>query len=235
VRLALTALAVLVLGGCAGPVVPTIGLDLGGVFPERSDWFWRYDNNDFEAGTMSRWINIGPTSPDGEAWETFRIWQGQEQDIIDDYAGDGDLWDLQLYFSEQPDGWYLQGWEANPNGTMTSVGTEYLSSPGAPFAMSNVTGSKQWTATVNEREWTTTATEELDDLEFNGQLLRGVWRLDVETDTGDTPIEGSWWLAGGPGFVQYDLPPFRSDEASPAYWQHVNNDTIDNFLGVDER
>jgi len=235
VRVLLIAVVFVVLPACAGPVIPTFGLDLGDTFPERSDWYWKYNNDDFPDETVARWINLGETSPAGEPWMTFRVWQRHEQDILDDYADDGAGWDVQIYFSEQPDGWYLQGWEANPDGTMAEVGTEYLSSPGVPFAVGNVTSGKQWTASVNEREWTTTATEELDDLEFNGQLLTGVWRLDITSSVGDTPIEGSWWLAGGPGIVQYDLAPFQSPEETPALWQHVHNDTVDNFLGVSTR
>ncbi len=232
-RLALTAAASLVLASCAGPEIPSIGLDLGDAFSSRADWFWEYDNDDYGVDRGSRWVSLGDTSPNGEPLHTFRIWNQPLQDILDDVAdGSQDTWDVHLYFVQNPDGWYLKGWEANPDGTQPEVGTEYLDGDGVPFAMTNVTQGKSWTASLNEREWTTTANEELENLQFNGYDLRGVWRLDITTDTGDTPIEGSWWLAGGPGIVQYDLEPFASDEDEPAPWQLKNNDTMDNFLGV---
>ncbi len=225
--------------GCGGPTVPSFGLDLGDVFPERSDWYWKYNNDDF--AEVSYWVNLGDTSPDGEAWTTFRVWVAPEQTVIDDIseaqdAGvEPDGWDVQFYWASRPDGWYLQGWQANPDGPSADLGTEYISGNGVPFAMGDVTTGKQWTASVNEREWTTTAIEVTEDLEFNGQILRDVWRLDVETDVGDTPIEGSWWIAGGPGFVQWDLPPFQGASEPPNPWQHVHNDTYDNVLGVTTR
>ena len=105
---------------------------------------------------------------------------------------------------------------------------------GVPFAVANVTTGDTWTVDANGRTWTVTATEGQEDLEFNSQVLLDVWRVDVSSDTGDTPVEGSWWLSGGPGLVQWDLPPWRADEPTGP-WQHVHNDTYDNILGVDVR
>lgn len=224
-------LAALGLIGCAGPAVPTYGIDLGDVFPERAEWYWKYNNDDF--AEVSYWVNLGNTAPQGEDWTTFRLWVAPEQVIIDDIAdGEPSEWDVQFYWAGRADGWYLQGWQANPDGPSAALGTEYLGGDGVPFAMGDVTTGKQWTASVNEREWTITAVEVVEDLEFNGQVLRDVWRLDVVTDTGDTPLEGSWWIAGGPGFVQWDLAPFAGPSDPTVPWQHVHNDTYDNVLGV---
>jgi len=218
--------------GCDEPVVPTFGLNLGELFPQRADWFWKYNNDDFSE--VSYWHNLGTTAPDGEDWLTFRLWVGAEQDIIDDIAdGDPSDWDLQVYWVERADGWYLRGWEANPVGPSAALGTEYFDVD-VPFALSNVTGGVSWTADAAGRSWTVTPTEVLEDLEFNGQNLQGVWKVEVSSDLGDTPLEGSWWLVGGPGLVQWDLPQWRAQD-STGPWQHMHNDSYDNVLGVDVR
>jgi hypothetical protein len=214
------------IAGCERPV-PSFGLDLGDIFPERTEWYWQYNNDDFVE--LSWWQNVGLTQPDGDDFMTFRVWVALQQDeFIPDIAdGTPSDWDATLYWAEQADGWYLAGWEANPDGEHADLGTTYLDAY-VPFAMGDVTTGKSWTAEANGTTWTTTATELIEDLEFNSQVLTDVWQIVVASEAGDTPLDGTYWLAGGPGIVQWDLPAWRVGE-NP--WQHMHNDSWDNVLG----
>lgn len=233
-RLASAFLFALLVSGCEQPV-SSIGHDLSSMFPRRADWFWKYDNDDFVE--VSYWQNMGTTAPAGEDWTTFRVWVAlQQEEFIPDIAdGDPSDWDLQVYWAERAGGFWLAGWEANPTGPSAALGTEHFDGDGVPFAMSDVVTGKEWTSEAAGRSWTTTATSLPDDLEVGEQLLTDVWQIDVVSDAGDTPLDGSWWLALGPGLVQWDLTPFRADGEERAPWQHVYNDTWDNVMGASNR
>ena len=225
-------LLVLVLPGCEQSF-GSYGIDLGNAFPQRTDWYWKYNNDDFNE--ISYWHNMGLTSPDGEDWITFRIWVALEQEEFLPDVGDGvpSDWDLQIYFADRTSGFFLTGWEANPNGDVNGLGAEYFEGNGVPFALGDVVSGRVWEGEAGERAWTTTVTSVQEDLEFNGQVLQDVWRLDIVSDAGDTPVEGTWWLTSGPGIVQWDLPPFRADGEEPLPWQHMHNNSWDDVLGVD--
>ena len=216
--------------GCEQPVA-SFGIDLGDAFPQRADWYWKYNNDDF--AEVSYWQNLGTTAPDGEEWVTFRIWVALEQaefipDLVD---GDPSDWDLQIYFVERSGGWWMMGWEANPNGDYDGLGTEYFDGDGVPFALGDVISGRVWESESSGRSWSNTVTRLEGTLEFNGQVLQDVWVLEIASDAGDTPIEGTWWVASGPGIVQWDLPPFRAEVDEPNLWQHMHNDSWDNVLG----
>ena len=217
------------LAACDDPVVPTVGLDLGATFPERSDWYWKYNNDDFSE--VSYWHNRGLTSPAGSEWITYRMWARSEQEILED-IGDGEPsdWDAEIFWEEQADGWYLRGWAANADGPSAHLGTTIFDE-GVPFALSNVPPSGTvWTATVDGEDWTTTVVRESETLEFNGQVITDAWRLEVASASGGSVLDSTWWLVSGPGFVQWDLPDFRADESTGA-WEHVHNASYDDVLG----
>jgi len=223
-------LSALALSGCDQSPVPTVGFDLGSIFPERGDWFWKYNNDD--RSEVAYFHNRGLTSPSGEEWVTYRLWVASEQSIIDDIA-DGEVtdWDVEIYWEETPQGWYLRGWMANPEGPSDHLGTTYFDE-GVPFALSNVPQvGTSWEATANDEVWTTTVSREPEELEFNGQVIRDAWRLEIRSATGGSVLDSTWWLVNGPGFVQFDLPDFRA-EGGESSWQHVHNKTFDDVLGA---
>ncbi|MEE2827686.1 MAG: hypothetical protein VX498_00740 [Myxococcota bacterium] len=214
---------------CEDQPIPTIGLDLGEMFPERSDWYWKYNHDEFSE--VSYWHNRGLTTPAGAEWITYRFWVADEQGIIEDIAdGDPSSWDLEIFWEEQSNGWYLRGWSANPEGPSAHLGTQIFEE-GVPFALSNVPASgATWTASAGGVDWVTTAFREMTELQFNGQVINDAWRIEVATDDGESVLDSVWWLVNGPGFVQWALPDFR-DEDSVRAWQHVHNDSYDNILG----
>ena len=63
-------------------------------------------------------------------------------------------------------------------------------------------------------------------------MLEGVWRLELVSASGTSVMDSTWWLINGPGFVQWDIPAFRS-QGGEATWQHVYNDDYNNVLGVE--
>ena len=230
VSLSMALLLTVCLSACDQSPVPTVGFDLGAIFPERGDWFWKYNNDDRPEVTYFH--NLGLTNPGGEDWVTYRIWVAGEQSIIDDIAdGESSDWDIELYWEEGVDGWYLRGWAANAAGPSSHLGTT-LFEDGVPFALSDVPPvGTTWTGSAAGEEWTTTVAREPEELEFNGQVIQEAWRIDVSSTSGTTVLDSSWWLVNGPGFVQFDLPDFRA-EGGESPWQHVHNETFDNVLGA---
>lgn len=220
---------VLATSACDDSPVPTVGLDLGATFPQRADWYWKYNNDDFSE--VSYWHNRGVTNVAGSDWLTYRLWVSGEQGILEDIAdGEPSDWDLEIFWEEQADGWYLRGWGANPDGPSAALGTTVFES-GVPFALSNVPPSGEtWTGTADGQDWTTVATRETEVLEFNGHEIEGSWRIEVTSSSGDSVLDSTWWLVTGPGFIQWDLPDFR-DPDSMGLWQHVYDETYDNILG----
>ncbi len=215
--------------GCDNAPIPTIGISLDDAFPQNTDWYWRYANDGTELSDVAYWVGMPVASSNDETALSFRWWLGDGQDIIEDFAGDSVDYDLTANFAARPDGIYLMGWEASSDGDYAALGAESIEGDGIPLAMTNVTNGKQWTAEANGRQWTTTATHVTDPLEFHGQLIEDCWRLDLSSDVGDTPFEGSYWTVAGPGIVQWDLQGFRPEMGEP--WQHVTNDLLANALG----
>jgi len=215
---------------CDERPIPTTGLDLGDVFPERDHWYWKYNNDD--RPEVAYFHNRGLTNPAGSEWLTYRLWVAAEQSIVDDIAdGEASDWDLEIFWEEQADGWYLRGWSANESGPSAHLGTTVFDQ-GVPFALSNVPPSgTSWVSNAGGQEWTTSVTQEASDLEFNGQVVTGAWRIEVASSAGDSVLDSTWWLIGGPGFVQFDLPDFRAEEVESP-WQHIYNETFDNVLGA---
>jgi len=213
---------------CDSQVVVTTGFRLSTMFPAGTDWFWRYNNDGYAQEVW--WQGLGETSPDGEAWTTLRWWMNANSAIIADFAGDESNWNLDLYFAERPAGWYLMGYAANPLGPSAELGTEYLEGEGIPFLMDNVRAGSTWLASAGGLEWTTTASRITEALSFNSQQIDDSWRIDVSSDGGDWPFEGSWWLAQGPGVVQFDVAHWQPQGGE--LWQHLHNDSWQNRLGI---
>jgi len=216
------------LGSCDSNIVGTTGFRLSGMFPSQTDWFWRYNNDGYVEETW--WQGRGETSPDGEAWATLRWWVNHNSLIIEDFAADESNWNFDLYFAERISGWYLMGYAANPDGPTPELGSEYMDGDGVPFLMKNVLSGDQWGASTGGREWTTTATRVDESLTFNSQSIADSWRIDVASEQGDWPFEGSWWLAQGPGIVQFDISQWRPETGDS--WQHLHNDSWQNRLGT---
>ena len=132
--LALTALAFLtVLSGCDEAPIPTTGINVGANFPQRSDWYWKYNND--ERSEVAYLHNRGLTNPGGSEWLTYRLWVADEQSLLEDIAAGVDGWDIEIFFEDQPDGWYLRGWSANSGGPSADLGTSLFDDP-VPFALS---------------------------------------------------------------------------------------------------
>ncbi len=231
-RFAIACLLLLSLSGsaCDESPIPTTGLDLGDVFPERDQWYWKYNNDD--RAEVAYFHNRGLTNPAGSEWLTYRLWVAGEQSIVEDIAdGEASDWDLEIFWEQQVDGWYLRGWSANETGPSAHLGTTVFDE-GVPFALSNVPPSgTSWNSSAGGQEWTTSVTQEPSDLEFNGQVVTGAWRVEVASSSGDSVLDSTWWLISGPGFVQFDLPDFRA-EGAESPWQHIYNETFDNVLGA---
>jgi hypothetical protein len=221
-------LCVPLLAGCDSQIVGTVGYRLSDMFPSQPDWFWRYNNDGFVEEVW--WQGRGESSPDGEAWTCLRWWMNANSAIIDDFVEGASNWNVDLYFADRPSGWHLMGYAANPDGPNSDLGSQYLEDDGIPFLMNDVLGGDSWTASVAGREWTIAATRVSDELSFNGQLILDSWRVDVSSEAGDWPFEGSWWLAQGPGVIQFDIAQWRAGGGEA--WQHLHNDTWQNRLGT---
>jgi len=220
----------LALAGCEGGDVTTGGYDLARFFPERESWFWKYDNAARE-DEISYWHSVGETIPDGAAeplW-TFRHWVDVEQTIVDDFADGESDWALETYWARRDKGWHWMGWQAGASGNRPELGGEIFSGEGVPFAMEGVTNGRQWSVSVNERQWTSRVSLVDGALTVHEQTIEDAWLLELNSDSGDTPLEGLFWLALGPGVVQWDAAAFRPESGEA--WTHLHNDTDDNILG----
>ncbi len=215
--------------GCEQPV-PTLGHNIGSIFPAAPDRYWRY-NNDGRTDVMY-WIAEGTTSPNGEPLVTFALWIGAESEIVDDYGDDQSDWAVRVYFDDTPQGFYLAGWEANPDGPSVSFGTVWFEAPGVPFALANVSIAQSFSVTAGGADWTTTFVDEEDGpFEFNGQSYTDVWHVNVTSSIGNFPLEGDFWLKAGPGIIQYDAVGYRPTDGQ--VWTHIHNDVLDNIFGID--
>lgn len=214
--------------GCEQPV-PTLGRDVGALFPATTDHYWRYNNQGRQDVTY--WIAEGETTPVDEALTTFRLWVGAEQAILDDYGDDQNEWTVAVYFRRTSKGWYLAGWEANPDGASAALGTEFFDGEGVPFALSNINFGQEVVTTMGDTEWTTTfIDEENGPFEFNSQSYTDVWHVSLESSSGDSPFEGDYWLKGGPGIISYDAVGYRPTTGEA--WNHIHNDTTANIFGI---
>jgi|GEM_PF-1635178 len=215
---------------CEQPV-PSLGFNVGDLFPASSDRYWRY-NNDGRTD-VTYWISEGITTPVDEPLTTFRLWVGTEQSIIDDYGDEQNEWTVALYFRRVATGWYMAGWEANPDGASASLGTEFFEGDGVPFALGNVNIGSTFEATAGGVEWTTTfVDEENGPFEFNGQSYTDVWHVTIESSVGNMPFEGEYWLKAGPGIIKYDAVAYRPS-GSDETWNHIHNDILANIFGID--
>ncbi|MCO4772697.1 MAG: hypothetical protein KDA24_21880 [Deltaproteobacteria bacterium] len=216
------------LAGCEQPV-PSLGFNVGDLFPATTDHYWRY-NNDGRTD-VSYWIAEGETTYEGEALTTFRLWVGSEQATIDDFGDDQNEWAVLVYFRRTAQGWYLAGWSANPDGASASIGSEYFAE-GVPFALASVAIGQEFTSTAGGADWTTTfVDEENGPFEFNGQSYTDVWHIKLESSVGNFPFEGDYWLKAGPGIISYDVVGYRPTTNEP--WNHIHNDVIANIFGID--
>jgi hypothetical protein len=214
--------------GCGGSVA-TSGYDVAESFPRAANWFWQYDNDANIEQVW--WISEGPTEPQGESWLTHTWWFIEQADLVTDWLGERDQWAIRAFWAERADGVYWMGWSTNPDGPLSALGEEFFESPGVPFAMGSARRGQSWERDLAGRHWTTTATDEPEVLEFNSQRIEDSWRVTIESDLGDTPMEGSWWLIPGPGVAQWDVSALRPPQGSP--WQHFYNTELDLILGAE--
>ena len=225
--------------GCDDQVVGASGLSLGDMFPKRPDWFFEYDNDDFEE--VSYWHNAGKTRPHDEDWITFRVWIDTITNINADISADdlepevddGTNWVIKLYFLDQGGPVYFQGWHANPYGSRPELGTVYYDSPGLPLALGNtIEGDTVWQGEAGDTAWTATPTRNEDDLSFNGNTFTGSWDIDVATEAGDHPFEGTWSLIGAAGLIRWDVNAFRSDLEPTSMWEYNREAAWADVLGA---
>ena len=217
--------------GCDSQIVGTSGFRLSDMFPSQDEWFWRYNNDGWVEEVW--WQGRGITSPDGEAWTTLRVWMDDNASIIDDFAGSESGWSLELFFADRADGWYLMGYSANSEGASAELGSAYLEGDGVPLLMNNVLSGDSWVTEQEGGQWTTTVTRFDEELAFNSQLISESWRIDLVSESGTWPFEGSYWFVQGPGVVQFDVPFWRPESGHT--WQHLHNDSWSNRLGVSDR
>jgi hypothetical protein len=217
------------LPACEQPV-PVLGRDVSALFPATTDHYWRYNNSG--RNDVTYWIAEGETSPDGEPLTTFRLWVGAEQAIIDDFGGDQAEWTVAVYFRRTTSGWFLAGWEANPDGASAALGTELFEGDGVPFALSNVNFGDVVETTAGGADWVTTfIDEENGPFEFNGQSYTDVWHVSLASSLGNVPFEGDFWMKAGPGIITYDVVGYRP--ATGEAWNHIHNDNLANIFGID--
>ncbi len=224
------AIVILVLGtvGCDEQVIGSSGLNLGDMFPKRADWFYHYDNDDYSE--VSFWHNAGLSAPHDDDWITMRVFVDSFQGIIDDVSADdqtpdvddGTNWAFKLYFLDNAGPVWFQGWEANPDHPdWASLGTVYYDSPGMPFALSDtIDGETLWMDEQYDTSWTATPSRNNGELTFNGNSFTNSWDIDITTDAGDHPFEGTWTILGGPGIIRFDVNAMRSDLDPGAPWEY---------------
>jgi len=150
--------------------------------------------------------------------------------IIADFAADESNWTLDLFFVERPAGWHMMGYSANPQGANAELGNSYFEGDGLPFLMNNVLTGDSWAVELDGEQWTSTAIRFDEQLAFNSQLIAQSWRISLESESGLWPFEGEYWLAQGPGIVQFDVSHWRPE--SGQNWQHLHNDSWSNRLGT---
>ncbi len=222
-------LLALPLASCEQPVA-SLGVNLGDLFPAADGRYWRYNNQG--RSDVSYWIRDGEVDVDGESLPAFRIWVAPEQQIIDDYGDDQDEWAVLLFFRRTATGWYIAGWEANPDGPSAGLGDEFFEGDGIPFATSNVSIGQTITTEAAGAEWTTTYIDEEDGpFEFNGQSYTEVWHINIASSIGNFPFEGDYWLKSGPGIISYDVVGYRPESGEA--WNHIHNDVLANIFGTD--
>lgn len=225
--------------GCDSQYIGSTGLNLGDMFPKRADWFYHYDNDDFSDASF--WHNAGTSRPHDEDWITFRVWVDSFENIINDVGADdlqpavddGTNWTVKLYFFEEGGPVSFQGWEANPVGGRQELGTVYYDTPGLPFAFGDaVDDETTWEGSSGGTDWTVTPSSNPDELTFNGNSFSGSWDLDIATEAGDHPFEGTWTLMGGPGIIRWDVNAFRSDLEAPSMWEYNREAAWADVLGA---
>jgi hypothetical protein len=224
--------------GCDEQVIGSSGLNLGDMFPARADWFYHYDNDDFSEEMF--WHNAGLSTPHDEEWMTFRVWVDSFQNIIDDISADDSIpevddgvnWVVKLYFFDNGGPVFFQGWSANPDGPMAELGTVYYDSPGLPFALSDtIDGETFWDDELHGTSWTATPSRNNGELTFNGNSFTNSWDIDIVTDEGDHPFEGTWSVLGGPGIIRFDVNAFRSDLEPHSTWEYNREAAWSEVLG----
>lgn len=224
--------------GCDEQTIGASGLNLGDMFPKRADWFYHYDNDDYSE--VSFWHNAGTSAPHDEDWITMRVWIDPFQTIIDDISeddlqpevDDGDGWTVKLYFFDNGGPVWFQGWEANPDGNMPELGTVYYDSPGLPFALSDtISGETEWADDNHGTSWTVIPTRRDEVMAFNGNEFGGAWDIDITTEAGDHPFEGTWSILGGPGIIRFDVNAFRSDLDPHSWWEYNREAAWTDVLG----
>lgn len=216
--------------GCDSQIVGTTGFSLSDMFPSQDDWFWRYSSDGWIEEVW--WQGLGTSTPDGEEWTTLRVWMDVNAAIIADFAADESNWTLDLFFAERPMGWHLMGFSANPQGPQAELGSSYFEGDGLPFLMKNVLTGDSWSVELAGEQWTTTAVRSEEQLAFNSQAIADSWRIDISSESGVWPFEGSYWVAYGTGVVQFDVPLWRPEGGQ--YWQHLHNDSWANRLGTSD-
>lgn len=225
---AVCVLALPITSGCDPEIISTAGYRLSDMFPSQQDWYWRYNNDGWVEEIW--WQGLGPSTPDGEEWTTLRVWMDENASIIADFAADESNWTLDLFFVERPAGWHMMGYSANPQGANAELGNSYFEGDGLPFLMNNVLTGDSWAVELDGEQWTSTAIRFDEQLAFNSQLIAQSWRISLESESGLWPFEGEYWLAQGPGIVQFDVSHWRPE--SGQNWQHLHNDSWSNRLGT---
>ena len=213
------------------PTVAITGFDIGRMFPEAQDHFWKYNHgDDADIGYL---VTDGVVSPAGEDWLAYRFFFGPEQDMVDAFSrprAEWDHWSTVVYFVERRDGWYLMGWDGNPS--ENDIGGLLMDDDGLPFAVGNAFPNSSWTGSGGGKAWTVTTTGIIEEpLEFNSQVIESAWHLVVADDAEEVnPMEGEWWLVQGSGIVQFNAEGLDFGELGP--WQHQHNDLLVNITGV---
>lgn len=185
----------LLLAACSSvpgaPGVDTSGHNLADQFPDQLDHYWRYaSDTDDDVLYM---IHLGERSPAGEAWNTYRLWFGDDYDIVNGNVG----YDVDLFF-DHPDDWWFMGWQANPNGPSMDLGSELFAGNGVRFAARSAVEGQQWISEdAGGYRWTTTAVSRDSGLDINDTVYDDVWTLRLASDAGNVPFEGDWQLVSG--------------------------------------
>jgi hypothetical protein len=215
------------------PDIAITGFDIGRMFPTTTQHFWKYNHDDdADVGYI---VTEGTVSPEGEDWMAYRFYFGDEQEMVDAFAEDPSTWDhwsAVLYFIDRSSGWHFMGWAGNPE--VMDIGSVTMDDDGIPFAVSGAFSDSTWTGSGGGMTWTMSTNGVIvDPLVFNGQEIESAWHMILSSDSGDTQMEGEWWLVQGIGIVQFDVAGLAQGELTP--WQHQHNDVLANITGVPNR